>query len=120
MMGRGWSMAIACMILLGCATTQTQAPAVNVTGRWVGEWATGSGSAPGSGEMSMTLHQVDRHVTGEVFVGAAPHFSGPARGTVNGDILSISYPGSAADLTVRGNEMSGFTRRGNRITLRRQ
>ena len=112
-----WLVAIAGMTLVACATGPTKPPSVDVTGTWTGELA---GGGFGTTPVTMTLQQSGGSVTGDVVITRAPQFSGAARGTVSGDVLSISYPGSSAELTVRGNEMSGITQHGNRWTLRRQ
>jgi hypothetical protein len=117
---RGWLLANICMVLLGCATAPTKAPSVDVTGKWAGDWV-GVG-AVGSGGLAMTLQQAERNVIGDVAIGGGgTGFSGAVRGTVSGDLLSISYPGGgSAELTVKDNEMSGVSRFGNRWTLKRQ
>jgi hypothetical protein len=112
-----WLLAIACITLVGCASGPTKPPSVDVTGTWAGELA---GGAFGTTPVTMTLQQSGADVTGDVVIRGGPQFSGPARGSVSGDVLSISYPGSSAELTIKGNEMSGVSRVGNRWTLRRQ
>ena len=110
---------VGCVAFTGCATGATKPPSVDVTGSWAGQWV-GVG-AVGSGLVTMTLQQTGSRVTGDVAIsgGGAP-FSGAANGTVSGDVLSIVYPGSSAELTVNGSEMSGVSRLGNRWTLWRQ
>jgi hypothetical protein len=89
----GWPVLMGCLLLFGCATarTQAQAPTVDVTGEWVGQWVGNSYS----GDMTMTLTQVGRVVTGEVVIlPASLGMSGPAHGSVEGNMLSISYRGA--------------------------
>ena len=108
---------VACVSLIGCATGSTKPPSVDVTGTWAGEWV-GSG-AVGSGQLTMTLQQSGASVTGNaVFTGGASSVSGAVTGTVSGDECSISYKGGIANLTVKGNEMSGFSSL-SRWTLKR-
>jgi hypothetical protein len=113
----GWSVALACAMLFGCASTRSETPTVDVTGEWVGQWI----NAGNSGGMTMTLKQVDGAVTGDVIVlPATMQMSGPAHGSVEGNVLSISYRGSGADLTVRGDEMTGKSRLGSTLSFRRK
>jgi hypothetical protein len=113
----GWSVALACAMLFGCASTRSGPPNVDVTGEWVGQWT----NAGNSGGMTMTLKQVDGAVTGDVIVlPATMQMSGPAHGSVEGNVLSISYRGSGADLTVRGDEMTGKSRLGSTLSFRRK
>jgi len=108
---------VACVSLIGCATGSTKPPSVDVTGTWAGEWV-GSG-AVGSGQLTMTLQQSGASVTGNaVFTGGASSVSGAVTGTVSGDECSISYKGGIANLTVKGNEMSGSSSL-SRWTLKR-
>lgn len=116
-----WTVAIVCIMLVGCATTRTpsasQPPTVDVTGAWSGTYV---GSA-GSGIMSMTLRQVDANVTGDINISGAPQFSGSLRGTVSGETFEYNGPsGVAAEMTVQANEMRGLSRFGNRLLLQRQ
>jgi hypothetical protein len=108
---------IASMTLVACATGPTKPPSVDVTGTWAGDWV-GSG-ALGSGPVTMTLQQAGANVTGDLVMGGGSPFSGPVTGTVSDDVFSISYRGGQADLTVKGKDMTGFTRY-SRWNLRRQ
>jgi hypothetical protein len=108
-------LAIACMTFVGCATGPTKPPTVDVTGAWAGEWV----GSLGSGPVTMTLQQAGGNVTGDAVMGGGSPFSGPVSGTVSGDVFSMSYRGGNADLAVKGNTMSGFTRY-SRWTLQRQ
>src|SRR5262245_33705447 len=110
-------LALALTMLVGCATSATKAPSVDVTGTWAGDWV-GAG-AVGSGPVTMTLQQTGANVTGEIVAGGGSPFSGPVTGTVSGDALSFSYRGGTGEFTIQGNEMSGSTRL-SRWTLRRQ
>jgi hypothetical protein len=117
-MKRGnWLLAIACIAVVACATGPTKPPSVDVTGTWAGDWV--GSAAIGNGGVTMTLQQTGATVTGDVIMSGGSPFSGPLTGTVSGDVFSISYRGGSADLTVKGNEMSGFTRF-SRWTLKRQ
>ena len=113
----GWFVALASMMLLGCASTRSAPPTVNVSGEWVGQWT----NAGNSGDIAMTLKQVDGVVTGDVIVlPATMQMSGPAHGFVEGNVLSISYRASGADLTVTGDEMIGKSRLGSNLSFRRK
>lgn len=57
----GWFLAIACVVLLGCATAP---PSVDVTGAWAGTYTWPYGVSP----ISMTLRQTSAEVTGELLV----------------------------------------------------
>jgi len=83
----GWSVALACTMLFGCASIRSEPPTVDVTGEWVGQW-TNMGNGGG---MTMTLKQVDGVVTGDVIVlPVTLQLSGPAHGSVEGNVLSTS------------------------------
>jgi len=119
---------LALTMLVGCATSATKAPSVDVTGTWAGDWV-GAG-AVGSGPVTLTLQQTGANVTGEAVAGggspfsgpvtgSGSPFSGPVTGTVSGNALSLSYRGGTGEFTVSGNEMTGATRL-SRWTLKRQ
>jgi hypothetical protein len=108
---------LALTMLVGCATSATKAPSVDVTGTWAGDWV-GAG-AVGSGPVTLTLQQTGANVTGEAVAGGGSPFSGPVTGTVSGNALSLSYRGGTGEFTVSGNEMTGATRL-SRWTLKRQ
>jgi len=110
-------LALALTMLVGCATSATKAPSVDVTGTWAGDWV-GAG-AVGSGPVTLTLQQTGANVTGEAVAGGGSPFSGPVTGTVSGNALSLSYRGGTGEFTVNGNEMTGATRL-SRWTLKRQ
>ena len=105
-----------------CATASTarQAPAVDVTGRWTGTMQ--AGAFPIS--VTLDMKQVSADVTGNLVVRGTmedARFSGALTGTVEGNTLQYStQTGGGADLTVNGDEMSGVTRAGFRLALRRQ
>ena len=118
-----WTVAVASLVLFGCATAPpTRPPSVNVTGQWRGNFV----AAWGTIGAVMTLAQTDANVAGDLVVqGSSAAFSGqsgPIRGSVNGDVFSfVTVNGSGgADLTVKGNEMTGPSRTGERLMLQRQ
>ena len=109
-------------VATGCATASTarQAPAVDVTGTWSGTMQ--AGAFPIS--VTLDMKQVSADVTGNLVVRGTmedARHSGPLTGTVEGKTLQYStQTGGGADLTVNGDEMSGVTRAGFRLALRRQ
>jgi hypothetical protein len=111
-----WRLAVACVLLFGCATAQTGPPTVDVTGTWIGDYVGGGVSGP----MTMTLRQVGADVTGDAVLPGAPQLNGTLTGTVSGDSFSWLYPAGGADATVKGNSMTGFSHRGMRLNLQRQ
>ena len=68
----------------------------------------------------LDLQQKEANVTGDLQVPGWPMFSGPVGGVVSGNSLSLRVPGSGAEITVNGNDMTGYSRLGNRWNLRRQ
>lgn len=108
-----------CVVAAGCATASTvqQPPAVDVTGTWSGTWQQGSNT----GDITLELKQVNADVTGNVVVPGWAHFNGPLSGTVAGNELRYSTKaGYGAELTVDGDQMSGPSRSGSRLVLRKQ
>jgi hypothetical protein len=118
-----WLLAFACVGLFGCATGQTEssrAPSVDVTGSWAGTFTWPYGVSP----ISMTLRQEGANVTGDIVttgtLGEVRQGNGPVKGTVSADALSLTFPGGGANLSVRGNRMSGFSSSGSTWNLQRQ
>jgi len=112
-----WSLVIACLLLVGCATAPSanQPPTVDVTGSWTGLFTWAYGISP----ITLVLRQTGTEVTGEV-LGLGQN-SGPVRGTVSGDRVSLAYSSrGAADLVVNGNSMSGVSAAGGNWNLQRQ
>lgn len=112
---------IACMILFGCATTQSASkPSVDVTGTWAGTYTWPYGVSP----ITMTLRQAGADVTGDLLVtgtlGEVRQANGPVRGTVSGEWLSLTFVGGSADMQVKPNDMNGFSSSGSRWSLQRQ
>ena len=111
------------LALTGCATTGPDGVkpiSVDVTGLWVGTFTWPYGVSP----ITLTLRQVGAEVTGDIATtgtaGEMRQGNGPARGTVSGDTLSLTFAGGSADLFVKANSMSGFSSSGGRWTLQRQ
>jgi len=113
----GWFVALASMMLLGCASTRSAPSTANVTGEWVGQWT----NAGNSGDITMTLKQVDGVVTGDMIVlPTTMQMSGPVHGSVEGNVFSYTTRGSGAELTVTGDEMTGKSRLGSTLSFRRK
>jgi hypothetical protein len=108
--------AIACVLLVGCATTQT--PPVDVTGTWTGQWPAIAGVIPLP--MVMTLKQVGTDVTGTLTVPAVPAFNATVTGTVSGNRFSWRTPTSGGQATIQGNSMEGTSNGGGRVKAQRQ
>jgi hypothetical protein len=118
-----WTVAIACFLLFRSATAQTAAPAVDLTGRWAGQYSGGTILQPIRGTVTMTLRQVGSDVTGRAVVTdtrAPASLNGGLKGTVRGNTFSWVTRLGRGQATVRGKWMTGFTRRGTTVNLARQ
>jgi hypothetical protein len=107
----------ACMIVLmmlavgGCTSGSgptTTAPTVDVTGTWVGTWASNP-PGHGAGRWEMTLTQTESRVSGTVaLTGIGSFLSGVAEGVVSGNELRLLEPPHlTGELTVQGDRMAG-------------
>jgi hypothetical protein len=105
-----------------CATTP-QAPTVDVTGDWAGDWVYTNPSL-GGGQASVKLKQAGSDFNGDMTVsGAAVNRTGYIQGTVSGsEVRIIAPPGLTGVLTVAGDEMKGILHGVSdaNVTLRRR
>src|SRR4051812_23244071 len=93
----GWSLVVASIALVGCASTQSgatnAAPTVDLTGTWNGTYTAPTGPMP----LRLQLQQAKQEVSGEAAVSGdgwtVAGYNGPLRGTVSGNIFSYAYPG---------------------------
>ena len=95
----------------GCAGgvgSPTVTPTVDITGKWVGSWAT-TNPALGSGTIEMTVTQTGPQYAGTLLVTGAPTDpSGPTAGVVSGNEVRVQRPGNVTgSLTVQGDTMKG-------------
>ena len=120
-----WSLAIASLVLLGCGSAPSapvakQAPSVDVTGRWMGTYATNVGTMP----VELVLKQADADVTGSASVAGdswtTSTYRGDIRGTVSGNVFSYTYPGGGGEVTVTAGDMRGMTEGGKTLLLKKQ
>ena len=110
----------------GCASTPTAPPAVNVTGKWAGDW-TYPDPALGGGTLSGTFQQDGGNLSGNfLIIGGGNTVRNPAAtiiGFVSGRQVILSQP-SSGTLTVNesGNEMTGWINGLDqaKVTLRKQ
>ena len=110
----------------GCASTPTAPPAVNVTGKWAGNW-TYPDPALGGGTLSGTFQQDGGNLSGNfLIIGGGNTVRNPAAtiiGFVSGHQVILSQP-SSGTLTVNesGNEMTGWINGLDqaKVTLRKQ
>jgi len=123
MVKSAWAVAIACVMLFGCASTGTESakpPSVDVTGVWAGTFTWPYGVSP----MTLTLRQTGAEVTGDIATigtaGEVRQGNGPLQGTVSGDALSVTFSGGRATLFVNANRMSGSSSSGSSWNLQRQ
>jgi hypothetical protein len=119
----GWSVALACAMLFGCASGRSEpptldvAPEVDVTGRWSGFVGRGGFSA----DISFDLKQDGTKVTGRSTVSGFGDSSGDLTGTVSGNVFTYTLPGNrcCGELTVAGDKMSGRGFSGYPVQLQR-
>jgi len=112
--------------IAGCASTPAAAPAVNVTGKWAGNW-TYPDPALGGGTLSGTFQQDGTNLSGNfLIVGGGNTVRYPSAsviGFVSGRQVTLSQP-SSGTLTVNesGNEMTGWINGLDqaKVTLRKQ
>ena len=121
-----WVIGLLLLVSAGCASSQSAPsvpPSVEVTGTWAGTWNPGGPGTPGGGDYILRLQQTGSAVRGEVTLPGYANFSGALEGRVAGNELSFRLlsGASGAELTVTGNEMSGYTTAtGARLSLRRR
>jgi hypothetical protein len=120
-----WSLVIGSLFLFGCGSapsvpTAKMLPSVDVTGRWVGTYATNVGTMP----VELLLKQDNANVTGTASVAGdswtTSTYRGDVRGTVSGDVLSYTYPGGGGEVTVTAGDMRGMTDGGKTLLLKKQ
>ena len=94
----------------GCAgaSTPSEPPSVNVTGKWAGTWSFRN-PAMGGGQVTMDLKQDGAKVTGPMSV-SGPTSSEPTNfsGTVSGNTITLADAHGSGTLTVKGDEMTGM------------
>jgi hypothetical protein len=118
-------LAISCLLLVGCGSTASAPsvkapPAVDVTGKWSGTYATNVGPLP----VELTLKQVDADVTGDAHIAGdswtTSTYKGAIKGTVSGNTFSYTYPGGGGQVTVNAAQMQGRTDLGKTLLMQRQ
>jgi len=108
---------VLCGLIAGCAgSTPAPAPAtatVDVTGTWRGSFRS-QGVVP-VGDLTLVLRQTGNKLTGSVSPGVE------IEGTVEGNRVSYRAVNGrgGADLTVDGNEMTGYSVAGSQLRLKR-
>ena len=107
------------LVVTGCAGgvgPATDAPTVDVTGKWAGTWvATTSWAAlgytqggVGSGSIQTTLTQTGSEYTGNLLASTPTNPSGPTQGIVSGNQVHVMQPSNmTGSLTVQGDSMTG-------------
>jgi membrane protein DedA with SNARE-associated domain len=110
------------LVASACATTPAAPPSVNVTGKWAGTWtyenpSLGYGILIGSFQQDGSKLNGNFDVTGPVINHAANNIIG----SVSGDTIRLSEP-TTGDLTVNGNEITGWMNGLNpvKLTLKKQ
>jgi hypothetical protein len=97
------------VVIGGCAgaSTPSEPPSVNVTGKWAGTWSFQNPSM-GGGQVTMDLKQDGAKVTGPMSV-SGPTSSEPTNfaGTVSGSTITLDAAHGSGTLTVKGDEMTG-------------
>jgi hypothetical protein len=115
------SVLLSCVVA-GCGsarqaqTEMANAPTANVAGTWTGFAGTGGVSVP----VTLTLAQTDTAVTGNINVGGRPDFSGPVKGSVQGELLRLALPTTTlGQLRAQQDTITGVPFGGLPLTLRR-
>jgi hypothetical protein len=108
--------------LAGCAGSMQQAPTVDVTGKWQGDWVARQQNQ-GGGQIQMDIKQTGAKYTGNLLItGTGTDPSGLTEGYVTGNRVEITVPaGATGYMTVNGDEMSGLIAGmdGAKVTLKR-
>ena len=117
-------LAIACLLLVGCAGAASAPaakapPTVDVTGKWSGTYATNVGPMP----VELSLKQVDADVMGDAHIAGdswtTSTYKGVIKGTVSGNTFSDTYPGGGGEVMVNASQMQGRTDSGRTLLMQR-
>ena len=102
----GLFLAVAMIVVSGCASTPAAPPGVDVSGTWAGTWSYEHPSL-GNGTLKGTFKQDGSNLRGDFDVtGPVVNRTANIIGFVSGNEIRLSQPASGT-LTVSGNEMSG-------------
>ena len=114
--------ALLAVALTGCAGWEARqaalnAPTADVAGTWTGK-TTGDGKFL---PITLTLDQTGADVTGVMNVGGRPDLSGRVRGTIKGELLSLSLTGPSqfGEIWAQQDNMMTSNAFGLHFTLRR-
>ena len=92
------------------------APTANVSGVWTGRAESQGKLVP----VTMTLSQTGTRVTGAMSVGGWSRLTGDVKGSVRGELLSLSLERETlGELTVKQDAMTGQVSAGLPVNLRR-
>ena len=110
------SMAAGCGAVRQAEMEAANAPTANVAGTWTGFAGTGGVSVP----VTLTLAQTNTAVTGNIDVGGRPDFSGPVKGSVQGELVRLALPTTTlGELRAKQDTITGEPFGGLPLTLRR-
>jgi hypothetical protein len=115
--------AVLAIVATGCAAWEARqaalnAPNADVAGTWTGT-TTGEGKPH---PITLTLEQTGTAVTGAIQIAGRPELSGRVRGSVRGELLSLSLTTAAhagGDLWVQQDNLMTSNAFGLHFTLRR-
>ncbi|HTO73413.1 MAG TPA: hypothetical protein VMJ30_06325 [Gemmatimonadales bacterium] len=110
----GITLVLAVFLAAGCAGgvsgvgPATEAPTVDISGKWVGTWVA-TNPALGSGYIEMTLKQTGSQYDGNLTITGSPTDpSGYTQGVVSGNQVRVLQPTSlTGSLTAQGDSMTG-------------
>jgi hypothetical protein len=110
-------LAMLCVLIAGCASSSpgpTSTAPVDVTGTWQGTFRSPAGVVP-VGSISLILQQTGTRVTGTASPG------GDLEGVVDGNSFSYRFANlrGGGDVTVNGDEMTGYSGGGSRLDFKR-
>jgi hypothetical protein len=118
-----WLLALLVVVSAGCGAWEARraalsAPTADVGGTWTGNTTGEEKPYP----ITLTLEQTGTDVTGALRIGGRPDLSGRVRGTIQGEVLSLSLTTAAhsgGDIWVQQDNMMTSNAFGLHFTLRR-
>ena len=116
------SVTLLAVVLTGCAAWEARqaaldAPNADVAGTWTGKTTADGKFLP----ITLTLDQASTDVTGVMNISGRPDLSGRVKGTIKGEVLSLSLtsPTRFGEIWVQQDNMMTSNAFGLHFTLRR-